>query len=291
MRRRASRPVSPLMLVMVSMVGVLILRLSVIGEVPRHTGGGGPQSRCFDVGGIRLRLSSPATPPATGEEMKPPSKAGRKSKSNVLAAVDLDLGAADVALRPSHRKWMTSATSSGVPRRRIGICSSTILSVPGDRIEVSISPGAMALTRMPRPRNRAPSRASGGQRRLRGGVGRPAKGWTRLPAIEGDVDHGALCADSSSIRPRASATGAKKLTLKTLRHRSNGVSMAPSRSPFLFLGEIAALLTRASSLPAGDAGADLLDAAAEIDRVGEIHLDGSRRLGHGQSALKAGATR
>ena len=43
----------------------------------------------------------------------------------------------------SHRKWITSATSSGVPRRRIGICSSTIFSVPGDRIAVSISPGAM----------------------------------------------------------------------------------------------------------------------------------------------------
>jgi len=35
---------------------------------------------------------------------------------------------------------MILATSSGVPRRCIGICS-TILSVPGERIAVSISPG------------------------------------------------------------------------------------------------------------------------------------------------------
>ena len=39
---------------------------------------------------------------------------------------------------------MILATSSGVPRRCIGICSCTIFSVPGDRIEVSISPGAIA---------------------------------------------------------------------------------------------------------------------------------------------------
>ena len=45
---------------------------------------------------------------------------------------------------------MALATSSGSPRRRSGICSCTILSVPGDRMAVSISPGEMALTRMPR---------------------------------------------------------------------------------------------------------------------------------------------
>src|SRR5436853_46501 len=44
---------------------------------------------------------------------------------------------------------MIFATSSGVPSRCSGICCSTIFSVPGDRIEVSISPGAMALTRTP----------------------------------------------------------------------------------------------------------------------------------------------
>ena len=44
---------------------------------------------------------------------------------------------------------MVSATSRASPRRRIGICSSTIFSVPGERMLVRISPGAMAFTRMP----------------------------------------------------------------------------------------------------------------------------------------------
>ena len=35
---------------------------------------------------------------------------------------------------------MALATSSGVPRRRSGICA-TNLSVPGDKMDVSISPG------------------------------------------------------------------------------------------------------------------------------------------------------
>ena len=44
---------------------------------------------------------------------------------------------------------MTLATSSGVPIRRIGMTGANIASVSGDRISVLISPGAMALTRMP----------------------------------------------------------------------------------------------------------------------------------------------
>ena len=44
---------------------------------------------------------------------------------------------------------MAFATSSGVPSRRSGSCS-TIFSVPGDRMAVSISPGEIALTRTPR---------------------------------------------------------------------------------------------------------------------------------------------
>ena len=41
----------------------------------------------------------------------------------------------------------------------MGMFSRTILSVPGDRIGVSISPGEMALTRMPRgPKSAAISR-------------------------------------------------------------------------------------------------------------------------------------
>src|SRR5213592_2198559 len=54
---------------------------------------------------------------------------------------------------------MIFATSSGVPSRRNGICSSTIFSVPGERIDVSISPGAIELTRTPwRPKSEAISR-------------------------------------------------------------------------------------------------------------------------------------
>ena len=53
---------------------------------------------------------------------------------------------------------MAFATSSGLPSRRMGNWS-TILSVPGDRMAVSISPGEMALTRMPRgPKSAASSR-------------------------------------------------------------------------------------------------------------------------------------
>src|SRR5262245_32275274 len=44
---------------------------------------------------------------------------------------------------------MALATSSGCPSRRIGI-SAISVSVPGDRIVVSISPGEMALTRTAR---------------------------------------------------------------------------------------------------------------------------------------------
>ena len=55
---------------------------------------------------------------------------------------------------------MTSATSEVWPRRRSGMFS-TIFSVPGDRIDVSISPGAMALTLMPAgPKSAAISRVS-----------------------------------------------------------------------------------------------------------------------------------
>src|SRR4029450_13850096 len=110
--------------------------------------------------------------------------------------------------------------------------------------------------------------------------------------------------DSSRMRPRASATGAKKLTLNTWRHRSNGVSMAPKRPPVSSLGEMAALFTSASSrappsdgrvvgakAPArlflgGDGAvvhqridpaatqpvADLFDAAADIVRIGKVDL-------------------
>ncbi len=56
---------------------------------------------------------------------------------------------------------MAYATSSGLPRRCIGMSRRTISSVPGDRMEVSISPGAMALTRTScGPNSQAISRVS-----------------------------------------------------------------------------------------------------------------------------------
>ena len=44
---------------------------------------------------------------------------------------------------------MVLATSSGVPSRLIGISGNNFFSVSGDKIEVLISPGAMAFTRIP----------------------------------------------------------------------------------------------------------------------------------------------
>ena len=48
-----------------------------------------------------------------------------------------------------HKNQIRFATSSVVPRRRIGMSRSTISEVRGDSIAVSISPGAIALTRTP----------------------------------------------------------------------------------------------------------------------------------------------
>src|SRR5215471_17615248 len=88
------------------------------------------------------------------------------NQPNELAALSSHvLPPIDVHLRPVHIRGHVRAQNVDdlrhlvvVPRRRNGICA-TILSVPGDRIAVSISPGAMALTRMPRgPKSEAISR-------------------------------------------------------------------------------------------------------------------------------------
>ena len=55
---------------------------------------------------------------------------------------------------------MALATSSGWPSRRCGICA-TSFSVPGDRMDVSISPGEIELTRTSKgPKSAAISRVS-----------------------------------------------------------------------------------------------------------------------------------
>ena len=87
---------------------------------------------------------------------------------------------------------MALATSSGVPRRRRGSCS-TIFSVPGERIAVSISPGEMALTRTPSgPKSARHLAGQRGERRLRCGVGRAREGMHARARDRGDVDDRAL---------------------------------------------------------------------------------------------------
>src|ERR1700716_887234 len=82
---------------------------------------------------------------------------------------------------------MIFATSSGVPSRCSGICWSTIFSVPGDRIEVSISPGAIELTRTPtRPKSDAISRVNEASAAFEVAYAAPANGCTRQPARHHD---------------------------------------------------------------------------------------------------------
>jgi hypothetical protein len=77
----------------------------------------------------------------------------------------------------------------------------------------------------------------------------PAKGCTRLPAMEVTFTTAPLACSSSAISPRASMMGAKKLTWNTCCQSSNGVSMVPSRASASPFGEIPALLTSALRRP------------------------------------------
>src|SRR3954453_15076325 len=104
--------------------------------------------------------------------------------SNMLPAVDVQLGAGHVGTGVGAEEVDRLGDLSGVPRRCRGICS-TILSVPGERIAVSISPGEMALTRTPSgPKSRAISRVSEASAALEVAYAAPAKGCTFVPAIE-----------------------------------------------------------------------------------------------------------
>src|SRR6478752_6827892 len=134
---------------------------------------------------------------------------------------------------------MIFATSSGVPSRCSGICCSTILSVPGDRIEVSISPGAIELTRTPmRPKSDAISRVNEASAAFEVAYAAPANGCTRDPAIEVTFTTEPFAAFNSSISPRAIMIGAKKLTRNTWLQVSTSVSMEPSRPPPAAFGEV-----------------------------------------------------
>jgi hypothetical protein len=83
-----------------------------------------------------------------------------------------------------------------------------------------------------------------------------------------------LAAFSSSISPRASMIGAKKLTWNTWLQVSMSVSIEPSRlPPPAAFGEIAALLTSACSSPPSSRSLDLGDRARGVGVVGEVDLD------------------
>ncbi len=173
-----------------------------------------------------------------------------RTELNVLATVDVDLGAVHVGtgFRAQHIDDLGDLVRRAQPVQRDLLA--TIFSVPGDRIEVSISPGAIALTRTPtRPKSDAISRVREAQRRLRGRVSRARKGCTREPAIEVTFTTEPLAAFNSSSRPRAIMIGAKKFTRNMWLQVSMSVSIEPSRPPSAAFGEIAALLTSACSAP------------------------------------------
>ena len=124
----------------------------------RLTGGrvaGGPIAGRTSAGAFGFIL--PAILRGPGQRPgRPPA-----SRSDVLAGVHLDLGAGDVG-----RRRPSTGTRSHRPPRTAGPAGATAASrrsssVPGDRIAVSTSPGAMALTRTPSgPKSCAISRVS-----------------------------------------------------------------------------------------------------------------------------------
>jgi hypothetical protein len=115
---------------------------------------------------------------------------------------------------------------------------------------VSISPGAIELTRTPiRPKSDAISRVSAANAAFEVAYAAPAKGCTREPAIEVTLTTDPFTAFNSLISPRAIMMGAKKLTRKTWFQVSRSVSTEPSRVPSGPFGEIAALLTSACNSP------------------------------------------
>ena len=80
---------------------------------------------------------------------------------DVLAAIDVDFRAGDVGRLAGAQEEDDVGDLRGRAQPAQRDRSATILSVPGDRMAVSISPGAMALTRMPcGPKSAAISRVS-----------------------------------------------------------------------------------------------------------------------------------
>ena len=101
-----------------------------------------------------------------------------------------------------------------MPSRRSGSWS-TILSVPGDRIAVSISPGEMALTRMPRgPEIGRHLAGQSRQRRLGGGVGRTREGVDPGAGDRGHVDHRTVRVLQFLDQPTGQHHGREKIHLE-----------------------------------------------------------------------------
>ena len=132
----------------------------------------------------------------------------------------------------------------------MGISFSTNSAVPGDKIDVSISPGAIALQRTPcGPKSCAISRVSEASAAFEVAYATPANGCTLLPAIEVTFTTLPCAALSSSKSPRASNAVANRFTLNTFCQVAKSVANTPMRFPPGSFGEIPALFTSANNLP------------------------------------------
>ena len=115
---------------------------------------------------------------------------------------------------------------------------------------VSISPGAIAFTRMPyEPKSAAISRVNAASAAFDVAYAVPANGCTRLPAMDVTFTIEPCPSFNSCINPLASTIGAKKLTSNTSRQIAIPVSAGPSRFPWSSFGDIPALLTNACNAP------------------------------------------
>ena len=156
---------------------------------------------------------------------------------------------------------------------------STIFSVPGDSIAVSISPGAMALTRMPRGAEIGGHLArQRGERRLRGCIGGAGEGMHARAGDRGDVDHGALGGLELVEEPAREHDRREEVHLEYVMPIFFAGIDEPSRLPSPALGEMAALLTSACN-SAVEPPLDFGDRLDGVGCVGEVDLDVIFRAG------------
>lgn len=145
-----------------------------------------------------------------------------------------------------ERKQIAFATSSECSRRCNGICSSTIFSVPGERIEASISPGEMAFTHAARrPKSGAISRVSSASAALEVDQAAPAKACPRLPAMELTFDDRALSRlELFEQAPHQHDRGGEAHLANVQRIRQGSLANTEARAA-RHVGEIAALFMSA----------------------------------------------